>query len=103
MVPPLAERVGSSSTPGLSSTITFTRSKKTAPLRPDVSVLEVAEAIGVDIPSSCRVGTCGICITRLVSGSVTMEVDEGLDPSEKAAGFILACQAKATASIQVEA
>ena len=103
MVPPLPKRVGSPSTPALSSTISFTRSKKTAPLLPNVSVLEVAEAIGVDMPSSCRVGTCGICITRLVAGSVTMEVDEGLDPSEKAAGFILACQAKSTGSIQVEA
>lgn len=102
-VPPLPERVGSPSTLTASSTITFTRSKKTAPLLPEVSVLEVAEAIGVDIPSSCRVGTCGICITRLVSGSVTMEVEEGLNASEKAAGFILACQAKSTASIQVDA
>lgn len=102
-VPPLAARVGASTPLVSNSTITFTRSRKTAPLLSDVSVLEVAEAIGVDIPSSCRVGTCGICLTRLVSGSVTMEIEEGLDPADKAAGFILACQAKSTASIQVEA
>jgi len=65
--------------------------------------LDAAESAGVNIDFSCRVGTCGTCKTKLVSGSVTMEVEEGLDAGEKEQGWILACQAKATGDIAVEA
>jgi ferredoxin len=59
-------------------------------------VLEAAEAAGVEIPWSCRVGISGTCKVRLLQGSVAMAVEEGLPPEDKAAGFILACQAKST-------
>jgi ferredoxin len=36
----------------------------------DGSLLEFAEAKGIDAPSSCRSGMCGTCSTRLLSGSV---------------------------------
>jgi len=70
---------------------------------PGMTLLEAAENAGVSIDYSCRVGTCGTCKTKLVSGSVTMEVEEGLEPGEKEQGWILACQAKASADIAVEA
>jgi ferredoxin-NADP reductase len=84
-------------------TVTFTRSGKSAPMPPGTVLLEVAESADVNIDYSCRVGTCGTCKTKLVSGRVTMEVEEGLEPGEKELGWILACQAKATADIAVEA
>ena len=84
-------------------TVAFTLSGKSAPMPPGRTLLEAAEGAGVNIDYSCRVGTCGTCKTKLVSGSVTMEVDEGLDPGEREQGWILACQAKATADIAVEA
>ena len=40
---------------------------------------------------------------RLLSGTVTMEVEDGLDPGDKENGLILACQARTTADIRVEA
>lgn len=83
--------------------VTFTLSRKSAPLPLGKTVLEASEDVGVNIDYSCRVGTCGTCKTKLVSGSVTMEVEEGLDPGDKEQGWILACQAKATADIAVEA
>lgn len=89
--------------PTAGTTVEFTTSGKTAPLGPDQSVLEAAEAIGVEIDYSCRVGTCGICVVPLTAGKVTMEVEEGLPPAEKARGMILACQAKSVGSLVVEA
>ncbi|MBY0524718.1 MAG: 2Fe-2S iron-sulfur cluster binding domain-containing protein [Gemmataceae bacterium] len=83
--------------------VTFSRSAKTAPLPPEKSVLEASEDIGVNIPFECRVGTCGVCKTKLVSGQVTMAVEDALTPEDKAAGIILACQAKSTANVVVEA
>ncbi|MBI2741644.1 MAG: 2Fe-2S iron-sulfur cluster binding domain-containing protein [Rhodospirillales bacterium] len=85
------------------ATVSFARSARSAPLPPDKSVLEVAESIGVPIDYSCRVGTCGICKTRLLSGQVTMEVQDALTDEDKANGLILACQAHALHDIAVDA
>ncbi|WKE49558.1 2Fe-2S iron-sulfur cluster-binding protein [Gluconobacter oxydans] len=89
---------GSSSpaTTPAATTITFSTSGKSAPLQLDESVLDAADAAGVTIPSSCRSGICGMCMTHLLQGQVTMAVEDGLDPADKAKGFILACQAKTT-------
>ncbi|WP_269208721.1 flavin reductase family protein [Acetobacter aceti] len=78
------------------TTITFSTSGKSAPLQLDETVLDAADAAGVNIPSSCRSGICGMCTTHLQQGEVTMAVEDGLDPADKAKGFILACQAKTT-------
>ncbi|UEM21333.1 2Fe-2S iron-sulfur cluster-binding protein [Skermanella mucosa] len=89
--------------PSATAQVEFTLSGKTAPLTPDQTVLDAAESIGVDIDYSCRVGTCGTCAVPLKAGTVTMEVEEGLPPEEKARGIILACQAKSLGSLVVEA
>ena len=83
--------------------VRFTKSGKIGPLAPDQSVLEAAEAIGVPIDYSCRVGICGTCKVPLLKGEVTMEVEEGLPPEEKARGVILACQAKSVGNLEVDA
>lgn len=83
--------------------VTFVKSNKTAVLTPDKTVLEASEEVGVNIDYSCRVGTCGICVTKLLSGKVTMEVDDALTADDKAQNMILACQAKAIEAISVDA
>lgn len=101
---PVARKTGNGPLPPLAaSQIRFTVSGKTGFLPPNQSVLEAAEAIGVDIDYSCRVGTCGTCKVRLLEGAVTMEVEDGLDPGDKERGIILACQAKSTGDLVVEA
>ncbi|MBJ6126830.1 2Fe-2S iron-sulfur cluster binding domain-containing protein [Microvirga sp. BT325] len=85
------------------ASIRFAKSNKVVPLPPDQSVLEVAEAADVPIDYSCRVGTCGICKTRLLEGQVTMEVEEALTPEDKAQNIILACQAKSIGNLVVDA
>ena len=84
-------------------TVTFSLSDKSAPLPPDKVILDVAEEIGVDIDYSCRVGICGVCRIHLISGHVTMAVEEGLQPGDKEKGIVLACQAKAEGNVTVEA
>jgi len=83
--------------------VEFSKSGKTGPLAADQCVLEAAEAIGVAIDFSCRVGTCGTCVVPLTSGTVTMEVEDGLLPEDKARGIILACQAKSVGPLVVDA
>jgi len=75
-------------------TVTFSIAGVSAPLPGDQTVLEAAEGAGVEIPYSCRSGVCGVCVVKLKQGAVTMAVEDGLDPADKAAGYVLACQAK---------
>lgn len=83
--------------------VTFSRSNKTAVLTADKSILEASEDIGVNIDYQCRVGTCGICKTNLISGNVMMAVEDALTEEDKAQNIILACQAKATEDVSVDA
>jgi ferredoxin-NADP reductase len=97
-------RVGNgAATPLAAAQIRFSVSGKTGLLLSNQSVLEAAEAIGVDIDYSCRVGICGVCKIKLLEGAVTMAVEEGLEPGNKERGMILACQAKSTGNVVVEA
>ena len=81
----------------------FERSGKKVPLAAGQTVLEAAEEAGVPLESACRQGYCGICKVKLLSGEVTMEVDDSLTPLDRSSGMILACQAKASADITVDA
>jgi ferredoxin-NADP reductase len=81
----------------------FVRSGKSAPLPADRTVLDASEDAGVNIEYSCRQGYCGVCKTKLLAGHVTMAVEDGLAPEEKAADLILACQAHSDGNIEVDA
>ncbi|MCW8885354.1 MAG: 2Fe-2S iron-sulfur cluster-binding protein, partial [Motiliproteus sp.] len=83
--------------------VTFQQSQQTAPFPECCTLLDVAENIGVEIESSCLMGSCGMCMTKLVSGEVTMECEDALDDNDRAAGMILACQAKAKSDVVVDA
>lgn len=54
------------------------------------SLLDLAEANGIDAPSSCRSGACGSCAARLVAGGVRYP---RAPVAEAAPGFVLLCQA----------
>jgi ferredoxin-NADP reductase len=84
-------------------TVNFAQSDKSAPLPPDKAILDVADEIGVEIDNSCRTGICGLCKVKLLSGQVTMAVEDALTPEDKAGGIILACQAKSAGNVEVEA
>jgi ferredoxin-NADP reductase len=53
------------------ATVTFAAAGRTALWQPGSTLLELAEAAGIDAPWSCRAGRCGTCATRLVEGRVT--------------------------------
>jgi ferredoxin len=60
----------------------------------DQTILAAAEAAGVPMLSSCRVGTCRTCMRRMVSGAVAYRIEwPGLLREEKAEGWVLACVA----------
>ena len=67
------------------------------------TVLDLAESADVSIESDCRSGICGQCKVKLIRGEVTMDCEDALSNSDKAAGLILACQANAKSNLIVDA
>ena len=68
-------------------------------------LLKAALEQGVDYPHNCRVGVCGQCKTKLVSGKISPMVDLALSPLSNAeieAGYFLACQGKVRGDIEIE-
>lgn len=102
-IPPAEAGIQGKSTEVVLPTVTFSRSHRSAPLPSDKTILEVADDIGVEIDNSCRAGICGICKVKLLSGTVTMAVEDALKPEDKAQGIILACQATSKGNVVVEA
>lgn len=67
---------------------------------PDEALLHAAARAGIDLPSSCRNGTCRTCMCQLVSGDVGYRIRwPGLLPEERAAGWILPCIAYAQSDL----
>jgi ferredoxin len=60
------------------------------------TVLHALEAAGIELPSSCRNGTCRTCLCRLRAGKVAYTVEwPGLSVDERRDGDILPCVALA--------
>ena len=74
------------------------------PVAPGQTLLRAALAAGVQLPSSCRNGTCRACICRLLSGRIGYQMDwPGLLAEEKAAGWILPCVAEPLGDVVIDA
>ncbi|MCK5903583.1 MAG: 2Fe-2S iron-sulfur cluster binding domain-containing protein [Cocleimonas sp.] len=69
----------------------FKRSGKTVMTDGDMPLLDLAEENDIDLDYSCRSGSCGECKVKLLKGEVEMDEDEGLEPEEKAEGYVLSC------------
>ena len=69
----------------------------------DLTLLEAAEMSRVQLPSSCRNGTCRTCMCRLVSGQVAYTVEwPGLSAEEKAEGWVLPCVARPLSNVVLD-
>lgn len=70
---------------------------------PGQTLLRAADAAGIELPSSCRNGTCRTCICRLRMGQVRHTVDwPGLSAEEKIEGWILPCVAEPLSDVTIE-
>jgi len=83
--------------------VVFMRSEKVCAASAGSTLLETAEENGVQIPSGCRMGICGSCATRVLSGAVQMEVEAGLTTEQKNAGYVLPCVSRITGTVVVAA
>jgi len=65
--------------------VTLARSGKTVPVRADESAIDALARVGIDVPFACMQGTCGTCITPVLTGDIDHR-DAYLSREEKAAG-----------------
>jgi len=67
----------------------------------DEYVLSKAEEAGLDLPYSCRMGTCSVCAAR-VEGEVDQSEGMILSPDEKEQGYVLLCIAEPRSDLTVD-
>ena len=73
---------------------------------PGETVLEAALRANVDLPYSCRSGTCRTCLSRVVSGHVEHDPDYAdellIEDDEVAEGYRLLCSSLAYADSVID-
>ncbi len=82
--------------------VTFAVSGLTVRCAAEQTLLEVAEAAGIPMPSSCRDGTCGKCRTRLLSGRVDMRHQGGILQRHIDLGYVLSCCSRPLTDVVLE-
>ncbi|WP_425294919.1 2Fe-2S iron-sulfur cluster-binding protein [Mycolicibacterium vanbaalenii] len=75
-----------------SVTVRLAGAESTAPWPRDTVLLDALTQAGIDVPFSCREGSCCVCVCRVLDGRVTMPGENALEQSDIADGYILACQ-----------
>jgi ferredoxin-NADP reductase len=88
---------------GTVETVVFLHSEKVCQVSSGSTLLDLAERNGVQIPFGCRQGQCGTCATRVLSGTVQMDVEAGLTAEQKNAGYVLPCVSRAEGTVVLSA
>lgn len=86
--------------------VKFVTNNKYVMVEKGTTILEAARKIGVVIESPCNgTGVCGKCKVKVVSDNLENVIQDGkhhLSEEEKADGFVLSCQAKVMADVDIE-
>mgnify|MGYP003623056698 CR=1 FL=1 len=66
------------------------------------TVLSVADAAGLDLPSSCHAGVCTTCAGQISQGTVDQSDGMGVSPDLQKQGYALLCVAYPRSDLKIE-
>lgn len=68
----------------------------------DRKILECAEELDLNMPSSCHAGVCTTCAAKILSGEVEQSDGMGVSPELQAEGYALLCVAYPLSDLKIE-
>lgn len=86
----------------VSAEVVFAASRVTAQCTQTDTVLAVAKATGLNIPSGCTFGICGTCKVKKLAGEVHMVHNGGISEEDIESGYILACCSNPLGQVEIE-
>jgi CDP-4-dehydro-6-deoxyglucose reductase len=84
--------------------VTLLPEGRTFSVRPDETILDAALHLGINLPHSCKGGSCSACRARILSGRIAYPFGRpaGITADEEAQGFALLCEAQPTTDVSVD-
>ena len=85
-------------------TVTIKNTGQTFEVKGGINLLQAAQNAGIEWPCDCKVGSCGSCRAKLISGKVKELTDFAytLDGDMLKQNYILACQSRLKTDLEVE-